>query len=62
MPNITYADLRGILLPDTTPFDANGSIAFSDLKANLHAWNKTGIRGHVLLGSTGERVHLDDSE
>lgn len=62
MSRITYADLRGILLPDTTPFDSDGSIAFSDLRANLEAWNKTGIRGHVLLGSTGERVHLDDRE
>ncbi|HEU4509395.1 MAG TPA: dihydrodipicolinate synthase family protein, partial [Pyrinomonadaceae bacterium] len=62
MSRINYADLRGILLPDTTPFDVDGSIAFSDLRANLEAWNKTGIRGHVLLGSTGERVHLDDRE
>jgi 4-hydroxy-2-oxoglutarate aldolase len=62
VPSITYRDLQGILLPDTTPFDTDGSIAYSDLRANLEAWNKTGIRGHVLLGSTGERVHLDDRE
>ena len=62
MPSITYADLRGILLPDTTPFAHDESIVYSDLRANLEAWNKTGIRGHVLLGSTGERVHLDDRE
>ena len=62
MPSITYADLRGILLPDTTPFGVDGSIAYAELRANLEAWNTTGIRGHVLLGSTGERVHLDDRE
>jgi len=62
VPSINYEDLRGILLPDTTPFDTAGAIAYSDLRANLEAWNKTGIRGHVLLGSTGERVHLDDRE
>ena len=55
-------DLQGILLPDTTPFTAEGSISFPDLRQNLQTWNKTGIRGHVLLGSTGERVHLDDRE
>ncbi len=55
-------DLRGILLPDTTPFGPDGSIAHDELRFNLETWNKTGIRGHVLLGSTGERVHLDDRE
>src|SRR5215510_14147281 len=57
-----YTDLQGILLPNTTPFTPEGSISYPDLRQNLQAWNKTGIRGHVLLGSTGERVHLDDSE
>ena len=59
---MNYTDLRGILLPNTTPFTPDGSISYSDLRHNLQAWNKKGIRGHVLLGSTGERVHLDDSE
>ncbi|HEX6715695.1 MAG TPA: dihydrodipicolinate synthase family protein [Pyrinomonadaceae bacterium] len=55
-------DLQGILLPVVTPFTSDGSIGYEDLRHNLQAWNKTGIRGHVLLGSTGERVHLDDKE
>ena len=55
-------DLQGILLPVVTPFDSDGSISYSALRSNLKAWNKTGIRGHVLLGSTGERVHLDERE
>jgi 4-hydroxy-2-oxoglutarate aldolase len=59
---MNYSDLRGILLPNTTPFTPEGSISYPDLRQNLQAWNETGIRGHVLLGSTGERVHLDDSE
>jgi 4-hydroxy-2-oxoglutarate aldolase len=58
----TRRDFQGILLPTTTPFDPDGSIAWTDLQANLDSWNKTGIRGYVLLGSTGERVHLDDRE
>lgn len=58
----TRRDFQGILLPTTTPFDTHGSIAWPTLRANLESWNKTGIRGYVLLGSTGERVHLDDRE
>ena len=55
-------NLQGILLPSTTPFNPDGSIAYPDLRENLQAWSKKGIRGHVLLGSTGERVHLDEQE
>jgi len=29
---------------------------------NIRKLNKTGIIGHVILGSTGERVHLDERE
>jgi 4-hydroxy-2-oxoglutarate aldolase len=62
LPTTSYADLQGILLPIVTPFTDEGSISFEALRANLEAWNRTGIRGHVLLGSTGEKVHLDDRE
>ncbi|HEU4768045.1 MAG TPA: dihydrodipicolinate synthase family protein [Pyrinomonadaceae bacterium] len=54
--------LRGILLPTTTPFDANGQILTSAIAANLKAWSSTGVSGFVVLGSTGERVHLDERE
>jgi len=29
---------------------------------NIRKLNKTGIIGHIILGSTGERVHLDERE
>ncbi len=32
------------------------------LKANIDRWNTTGIAGYVVLGSTGERVNLDERE
>ena len=32
------------------------------LRANIGQWNTTGIGGYVILGSTGERVNLDESE
>jgi dihydrodipicolinate synthase/N-acetylneuraminate lyase len=56
------ADLRGILLPVTTPFDCNGQIAIDALRTNIQQWNRTGVSGYVALGSTGERAHLDERE
>ena len=55
-------DLRGVLLPVTTPFAANGKLDLAGLAANIDRWNATGISGYVVLGSTGERVHLDERE
>ena len=54
--------LRGVLLPFPTPFDARGEVDAGALGANVARWNETGVAGYVALGSTGERVHLDDGE
>jgi 4-hydroxy-2-oxoglutarate aldolase len=54
--------LDGILLPTTTPFTSNGEIDTKALQRNLAHWLGTGISGIVLMGSTGERVHLDERE
>jgi 4-hydroxy-2-oxoglutarate aldolase len=54
--------LNGILLPFPTPFDGEGRIDEPALRSNIESWNKTGITGHVILGSTGERVHLTERE
>lgn len=55
-------DLRGILLPTTTPFDVDGKIAAAAISANIKDWTAKGVIGFVVLGSTGERVHLDERE
>ena len=55
-------DLKGILLPTTTPFDSDGRISTSDITSNIKAWSSRGVIGFVVLGSTGERVHLDERE
>ena len=55
-------DLNGILLPTTTPFDADGKISASAIGANIKDWTAKGVIGFVVLGSTGERVHLDERE
>lgn len=54
--------LRGILLPFVTPFDSQGDLDTDALRSNISKWNTTGIVGYVVLGSTGERVHLDERE
>jgi 4-hydroxy-2-oxoglutarate aldolase len=54
--------LRGILLPFPTAFDNDGEIDAQAISSNIEKWNATGIAGYVALGSTGERVHLDERE
>jgi 4-hydroxy-2-oxoglutarate aldolase len=58
----TAERLRGILLPCTTPFTESGVVDTRALGRNIARWNETGISGYVILGSTGERVHLDERE
>jgi 4-hydroxy-2-oxoglutarate aldolase len=55
-------DLEGILLPTTTPFDADGKISAGAIGSNIRDWTAKGVIGFVVLGSTGERVHLDERE
>lgn len=55
-------NLRGILIPFTTPFDAEEGVDARGLRSNIERWNETGIKGYVALGSTGERVHLTERE
>src|SRR5438105_1206355 len=55
-------NLSGILLPITTPFTAAEDFDAEVLVSNLTKWNATGVKGYVVLGSTGERVNLDERE
>jgi 4-hydroxy-2-oxoglutarate aldolase len=54
--------LAGIFAPLTTPFAGDGSVAVADLRANMDGYNRTGLAGYVVLGSTGEAVFLSDEE
>ena len=54
--------LRGILLPITTPFTSTEEIDTQGLQTNIRTWNTSGITGYVVLGSTGERVNLEERE
>jgi 4-hydroxy-2-oxoglutarate aldolase len=50
------------MIPFPTPFDESERVDAAGLRANIEKWNETGISGYVALGSTGERVHLDERE
>ena len=54
--------LHGVLLPTTTNFHEDGSLDLDAFRSNLDKWLATDVSGLVLLGSTGERVHLNERE
>ncbi len=55
-------DLKGIFPPITTPFHNDGELALDRLRPNLTRYNATGLKGYVVVGSTGESVYLTESE
>lgn len=55
-------NLQGIFPPLTTPFSADGSVELRALAANVQKYNRTGLAGYVVIGSTGESVYLSDDE
>ena len=55
-------DLSGIYPALTTPFAADGSLAIADLKYNIERYNRTGLAGYAVMGSTGETVLLSQGE
>jgi len=57
-----HQSLSGLLLPITTPFKPDETIDSRGLASNIEKWNRAGITGYVVLGSTGERVNLDERE
>jgi 4-hydroxy-2-oxoglutarate aldolase len=54
--------LHGIFPPITTPFDFNGDIWKIKVQHNIEKWNRIGLSGYVVCGSTGESVMLTPEE
>jgi 4-hydroxy-2-oxoglutarate aldolase len=52
----------GIFAALTTPFAADGSVALERLGENITRYNRTHLRGYVVVGSTGESVLLGSEE
>ncbi|MBI4675198.1 MAG: dihydrodipicolinate synthase family protein [Chloroflexi bacterium] len=55
-------EIRGVLPPIPTPFDADGNVAETHLRANLARWVAAGLHGFVVLGSNGEYTLLSKEE
>ena len=51
-------NLHGIFSPLATPFAADGAIAPAKLRENIARYNRIGLAGYVLNGSTSESVLL----
>jgi 4-hydroxy-2-oxoglutarate aldolase len=54
--------LHGIFPPITTPFDHNGGLWKIKVQHNIEKWNRIGLAGYVVCGSTGESVMLTSEE
>jgi len=54
--------LQGILPPIATPFDHRGDLYKIKVQHNIEKWNRTGLTGYVVCGSTGESVYLTTEE
>jgi 4-hydroxy-2-oxoglutarate aldolase len=54
--------LGGIFPALATPFDADGALAPDRLHENIERYNRTGLSGYLVVGSTGESVLLSRTE
>jgi len=54
-------NLSGVILPLTTPF-AGEAVDTAALAANIARYERHGLAGYLLLGSTGEAALLDEDE
>src|ERR1041384_4943769 len=59
---VVTVKLQGIFPPVTTPFDHSGNIYAAKVQHNIEKWNRTGLAGYAVLGSTGESVMLTAEE
>ena len=55
-------NLNGIFPACVTPFDTDGYVAPKRFAANVARWERAGLHGYLVLGSTGEFQYLDEME
>ncbi len=55
-------EFRGIFPALTTPFEVDGEVSLGGVEENIRHYNKTGLAGYLVLGSTGESVMLSREE
>ena len=54
--------ISGIFPALVTPFAADDSVSLTAVKENIRRYNRTGLAGYLVLGSTGEAVMLSREE
>jgi len=54
--------LQGIFPAITTPFDHHGDLYKVKVQHNIEKWNRTGLAGYLVTGSTGETPYLSTEE
>jgi 4-hydroxy-2-oxoglutarate aldolase len=54
--------LGGVMVPETTPFAADGNLDAAAFARNVEAHVAAGLRGIVTAGSTGEAALLEEAE
>lgn len=59
---MSYFEIKGVLPPMITPFTKDGKVDYDIFVRNIEKWNKTGLRGYLVLGSNGETPYLDEDE
>src|SRR5260370_22071478 len=55
-------NLSGVLPALVTPFDARGDLALDRMRANISEYNRTGLAGYLVNGSTAECVFMSRAE
>src|SRR6266849_7281439 len=55
-------NLSGVFPALTTPCDASGGLALEQVRANISAYNRTGLSGYLVNGSTAECVFMTRAE
>ena len=54
--------LSGVFAPITTPFDADGEVAYDKLVENMNFYASSRLKGYLALGSNGENKSLTTEE
>src|SRR4051812_6141697 len=54
--------VQGVFPAITTPFYPDGKLYLKKVEHNVDRYSRTPVSGIVVLGSTGETVHLSDEE
>ena len=54
--------LKGVYPACVTPFTKDGAVDAAAMRHNIKKWLAAGCHGVLVLGSTGEFVHLDEHE